>query len=57
MKGKEMTKQVPSALRALALLTVVRQIGFRRGRRLLALAATGYVGERRRRLNHSRRAR
>jgi hypothetical protein len=37
------------ALQTLALLSVARRVGFRRGRRLLLLAATGYVDERRKR--------
>ena len=40
---------VKKALQTLALLSVARRIGFRRGRKLLLLAATGYVDERRRR--------
>ena len=40
---------VTKMLRTLALLSVARRIGYRRGRRLLMLAATGYVDERRKR--------
>jgi hypothetical protein len=35
-------------LQALALLSLARRIGLRRGRRLAVLAAEGYLGERRR---------
>jgi hypothetical protein len=40
---------VSKALHTLALLSVARRIGFRRGRKLLLLAATGYIDEQRRR--------
>lgn len=36
------------ALQALALISLVRRIGLRRGGRLAMLAAEGYLGERRR---------
>ncbi|MFL5962109.1 MAG: hypothetical protein ACJ757_04370 [Gaiellaceae bacterium] len=37
------------ALQTLALLSVARRIGLRRGRKLLLLAATGYIDEQRKR--------
>jgi hypothetical protein len=36
-----------NAFQALALIALARRIGFRRGRRLALLAATGYLDERR----------
>jgi hypothetical protein len=43
-----MFKNLSKTLRALALISVARRIGFRRGRKLLLLAATGYADQRRR---------
>lgn len=40
---------VSKALQTLALLSVARRIGLRRGRKLLLLAATGYIDEQRKR--------
>lgn len=40
---------------ALALIAVARRVGFRRGRRLALLAATGYFDEQRRHGRHRRR--
>jgi hypothetical protein len=42
-------RSVSKALQTLALLSVARRIGFRRGRKLFLLAATGYMDQQRRR--------
>lgn len=47
-----MRKALPNAVDALVLFSAARRIGLRRGRRLLALTAAGYLGEQRRRARH-----
>jgi hypothetical protein len=45
-------RSLQTGLQTLALITLARRVGFRRGRRLLNLAAAGYAGERRRGHHH-----
>lgn len=42
-----MRRSLLTMFQMLALISVARRVGFRRGRRLLSLAAAGYAGERR----------
>ena len=48
----DMRRSLLTVFQTLALISLVRRVGFRRGRRLLTLAAAGYAGERRRGHHH-----
>jgi hypothetical protein len=48
----DMLRRSLTLFQTLALISLARRVGFRRGRRLVTLAAAGYAGERRRGHQH-----
>jgi hypothetical protein len=55
-RSHPVTRRLPTILNAVAMLSLARRIGFRRASRLVELAATMYVADRKRKRRSMRRA-